>query len=385
MSKKKEPTRISDTWQRIARGRKRVSRQRRRVERIRREGRDATRAERLLGQFRGAQARREKRFQAVLGKLTARHPRRPSSRLAKSAQWNAQVLAFLHKQYPDAPNYKASLVALWEKYQVLGLPNAHFVSEFTSGKKSAVFQRAWEMMLARHLDAQGHHLTTADEGPDFRFEHNGLVVWVEAVSPEPMGVPGHWMESPKPGEFKVGEVPHKEVLLRWTAAIKAKWDKLNAYRTKNIVGPNDAYVIAVNGCQLGAFALQHGVSRYPYAVEAVYALGPVAIPVNEDTGQFGQPFVTVQPAIQNAKGAPVATSLFLDQTYAGISAIIACSLDRSDDPDLPVDVVHNYFSRIPVPRRILGNGGEEWIAEPDGDDGITLRQLEEKDGSSSTA
>jgi len=236
MRKKNKPLHISDAWQRIAKGRKRVNRQRRMVERIRQEGRDATRAERLLSQFIGAQTRREKRLQAALGTLTTRHPRSPSSKLAKSAQWNARVLAFLDRQYPNAPNYKASLVALWDKYQALGLPNAHFVSEFTSGKKSVVFQRAWEMMLARHLDAQGHHLTTAAEGPDFRFEHNGLVVWVEAVSPEPMGVPDHWLEHPKPGEFKVGDVPHNEVLLRWTTAIEAKWKKLKTYRDKKIVG-----------------------------------------------------------------------------------------------------------------------------------------------------
>lgn len=380
MREKKIQQCISNAWQRIAKGRKRVNRQRRRVERIRQEGRDATRADRLLGRFMRDQARREKRLQAVLGILKTRHSRSQPPKLAKSAQWNAQVLAFLDKQYPDAPNYKASLVALWEKYQALGLPNAHFVTEFTSGKKSVVFQRAWEMMLARHLDAQGHHLTTSDEGPDFRFEHNGRVVWVEAVSPEPMGVPEDWLEHPKPGEFKVGDVPHNEVLLRWTSAIKAKWEKLKIYRQKKIVGESDAYVIAVNGCQLGAFALQHGVSRFPYAVEAVYALGPVAVPINKDTGKIGQPFVSVRPAIQNAKGAPVPTSLFLAPTYDGISAIIACSLDRSDDPDLPADVVHNHLARVPVPQRILGKGGEEWIAEPDGDDAITLRRLNEDDG-----
>jgi hypothetical protein len=385
MRKKKKPLHILDAWQRITKGRKRVDRQRRRVDRIRKEGRDATHAERLLGQFMGAQARREKQLRAVLGMLRTRPVGGQSPKLAKSAQWNARVLAFLDKQYPDAPNYKASLIALWQRYQALGLPNAHFVTEFTSGKKPVVFQRAWEMMLARHLDAQGHHLTTAAEGPDFRFEHNGLVVWVEAVSPEPMGVPDHWLEHPKPVEFKVGDVPHHEVLLRWTSAIEAKWKKLRAYRAKNIVGQSDAYVIAINGCQLGAFALQHGVSRYPYAVEAVYALGPVAIPINRDTGQFGQAFVTTRPAIQNAKGAPVPTALFLDQTYAGISGLVACSFDRSDDPDLPVDVVHNHFASIPVPNRILGTAGEEWIAESDGSDGVTLRRLEEQADPNSSA
>jgi hypothetical protein len=39
----------------------------------------------------------------------------------------------------------------------------------------------------------------------------------------------------------------------------------------------------------------------------------------------------------------------------------------------------------PVPHRILGNGGGEWIAEPDGDDAITLRRLEDEDGSNISA
>jgi hypothetical protein len=247
--------------------------------------------------------------------------------------------------------------------------------ELTSGKKAAVFQRAWEMMLARHLDAQGYRLTTAAKGPDFRFEHNGLTVWVEAVSPEPEGVPDHWLEHPKPNEFKVGDVPHLEVLLRWTAAIKAKWDKLNAYIADGIVRANDAYVIAVNGCQLGAFALQHGASRYPYAVEAVYALGPVAIPIDRETGKFGKPFVSRREEIQTVKGAPVPTYLFIDPTYAGISAIMACSFDRSKDTDLPLDIVHNHFARVSVPHGILGRAGEEWVTESVGNDEIELRRL----------
>jgi type I restriction enzyme S subunit len=234
------------------------------------------------------------------------------------------------------------------------------------------------MMVARHLDAQGHNLTTSDEGPDFRFEHNGLTVWVEAVSPEPKGVPDHWLEHPKPNEFKTGDVPHTEVLLRWTAALKAKWDKLKLDREKKIVGENDAYVIAINGCQLGAFALQHGVSRYPYAVEAVYALGPVAIPIDKETGRIGKAFVTERPRIETAKGAPVPTSLFVDPTYSGVSAIIACSMDRSKEASLPVDVVHNHFARVKVPQRILGTTGEEWVTDPVGTAGeeIELRKLD---------
>jgi hypothetical protein len=257
---------------------------------------------------------------------------------AKSKQWDSQVLAFLDKQYATAPNYKASLVSLWEKYLALGLPKAHFVSEFTSGKKECVFQRSWEMIVARHLDAQNHQFTTADQGPDFRFEHNGLTVWVEAISPEPKGLPGHWMEGPKPNETKVVDFPHNEILLRWTAAFKEKWEKLGKYRAAGIVGEKDAYVIAINGCQLGALPMHHGISRYPFAVEAVYCVGPIAISIDPNTGKIGKSFVTIRTNIRNANGAPVPTSPFVDPVYAGVSAVIALTKDRSDDATLPLDM-----------------------------------------------
>lgn len=297
---------------------------------------------------------------------------------AKADGMNREVTAFLDRQFPNAPGYKASLLSLWQTYLALGLPNAHFIKEFTSGKRECVFQRAWEMMLARHLDAQGHRLTSLDHGPDFRFDYRGLTVWVEAVSPEPKGVPGDWMEGPKPNEFKVGTFPHNEILLRWTAALKAKWEKLSKYRKDGIVRDTDAYVIAINGCQLGALPLNHGISRFPFAVEAVYCVGPIAVPIDTETGRIGKSFVTEQTSILNANAAPVPTSLFVDPAYAGVSAIIACSMDRSIEASLPVDVIHNHFARVRVPERILGSVGDEWVTDPVGTAGqeIDLRKLE---------
>jgi hypothetical protein len=158
----------------------------------------------------------------------------------KFTLWDQEVRAALDKQFANAPSYKATILTLWDKYKSLALPNSNFVAELASGKKEAVYQRVWEMMLARHLDAIGYKVTTADEGPDFRIEHDGKAVWVEAICPEPKGIPQHYLEGPKPGEFKVGDVPHNEVLLRWTAAVKEKSEKLDGYRKKGIVKPGDA-------------------------------------------------------------------------------------------------------------------------------------------------
>jgi type I restriction enzyme S subunit len=160
-----------------------------------------------------------------------------------------------------------------------------------------------------------------------------------------------------------------------TAAIKEKVWKLTSYMQAGIVGPLDAYVIAVNGCQLGALPLSNGISGLPYAIEAVFPVGPKALKIDRDTGKrVGQPFVTERFAIINANGANVATTPFVDPAYAGVSAIIGCSLDRSSEPKLPLDVVHNPFARNRIPPGVLGSAVDEWRADAAGTGELELRR-----------
>ena len=114
---------------------------------------------------------------------------------SKSGRVDKQVKAFLASHLAHAPMYQASLRELSDVYRALGLPNADFVAEFISGKKPSLAQRGWEMLLARHLHAQDHRLSCPGRGPDFRFEHNGLVVWVEAIAPEARGLPTQIMNA----------------------------------------------------------------------------------------------------------------------------------------------------------------------------------------------
>ena len=282
------------------------------------------------------------------------------------------VVAFLGSYLSDSPRYQAFVIELWRQYLSLGLPNGNFVKELTSGKDERFNQRLWEMLLARHLHAQGHTLTSATRGPDLRFEREGRIIWVEAISPEPRGLPGDWMEPPQTNETRVGTVPHNEIVLRWTAAFKAKADKLAAYLRQGIVGQTDAYVIAIHGGQLGAIPLDHGVSRYPLALETVFPLGPLAVSINRYTGAVGDAYNTNRFEITNANGAPVATTPFVDPTYVGVSAVLAFSRDRSAEASLPVYVVHNPLARVRVLFGVLGREAEEWYAEPVGDDGLEM-------------
>jgi hypothetical protein len=282
----------------------------------------------------------------------------------KLAQMDAKVIAFLAKEVAHAPNYQASVLQLWDRYRDLGLTNDDFIAELTSGKKPSLFQRVWEMMVARHLDARGHKLTCLGRGPDFRFEHDGITFWVEAIAPEPRGLPEHWLTDPAPGELRTGTVPHDEVLLRWTAAFKEKWQKLQEYQRKGIVGPKDAYVIAISGVQLGTIPMDHGISRLPLAVETVFPVGPLAVILNRETHRIEGSRVSERFLIRNANNAPVPTTSFVDPACAGVSAVFGCSTDRCADPELPAYVAHNPLAHVRIAPSVLGAMVEEWFAEP---------------------
>lgn len=166
--------------------------------------------------------------------------------------------------------------------------------------------------------------------------------------------------------MKVGTWPHDEIALRWTAAFN--------YQRKEIVGAGEAYVIAIDGGQLGALPLDHGISGYPLALEIVFPIGPLAIPVDRKTRKMGRSATSEKFSIRNANGSPVPTTPFVDAKYAGVSAVLAysCDRDRSPNPSLSAYVVHNPFARVHVPFGVLGRDAEEWYAEPVGTAGLEM-------------
>lgn len=296
---------------------------------------------------------------SVKNRLLKRSPR-DRTNPDKASRWDEDVRAALDKQFLDAPHYKAYVLELWTKYLTLGLPNHHFVREISSGGDGKVTQRIWEMMLATHFDALGFVMTSADEGPDLRIEHDGHVIWIEAICPTPAGIPDQWMLPLSAGEFVVGDVPHNEVLLRWTAAIKEKREKLDVYRTKGIVGPDDCFVIAVNGGQLGRFPLNEGISQTPYSFEAVYPAGPTTLEIDRKTNRIVRSYKSLRSYVENANGEPVPTTAFIDGSNAGVSAILGYSADRSQAPVLTADIIHNHLAAQPIRRQLLGPDNTEW-------------------------
>ena len=163
---------------------------------------------------------------------------------SKLARIDGQAKDFIAAHYAHAPILQTEMTELWSLYRDLGLPNDDFIAEFTNGKRPSLAQRTWEMLLARQLHLEGHTLIPTDGGPDIRFELDGKTVWVEAVAPEPKGLPPDWLN---PSLTGVVSFPHEAILLRWATALDAKWKKYGEYRKKGMVTASDAYVIAING------------------------------------------------------------------------------------------------------------------------------------------
>ena len=135
---------------------------------------------------------------------------------------------------------------------------------------------------------------------------------------------------PSPARSKVGDVPHEEVRRRWITAVDQKAKKLKKYRAKGIVGDSDAYIICCKW--LPAWRRFHSIMGYhklPYAVEAVYPVGPITVPIDRETHKFGTPYIAIQWAIRKREiGEPVPNIDVSKQRPR--RRVIAATSDRSE-------------------------------------------------------
>lgn len=266
-----------------------------------------------------------------------------------------------------------------------GLADSNFTKELCSGSEQKFWSHASEALIAACLRKAGlDPVPSGRGGPDLLVIEKDRKIWIEVVCPEPTGLPSDWLTF-KPGS--VVDFPHEQILLRWTSAIKEKSEKLlgsldsatKGYLENGIVASGDAYVIAVNGCRLrqGPFPELLGISQFPFAVEAVFAVGPYQITINrvtlEQTGAGHQH----RPLISKPKGAPVPAYTFLDARFQPISAIWAVDVDGTSavGNSEPMAVIHNPNAINPIPTGYLP-AHDEYVATPIGTEEFELNRLE---------
>lgn len=304
------------------------------------------------------------------------------------------IEAHIHQRFPGDDRHRVAfrleLIRACNEFVDRGLADPKFVTELTSGQDSKFWSCVSEALLADRLRGKNFPVRSVrGEGPDFLVMDGDRKVWIEVICPEPTGVPDTWSTFQPEGVF---DFPHKEILLRWTSAIKAKAERLvgsadgtiKGYLQTGVVAPNDAYVIAVNGCQLrnGPFSAHFGISQFPFAAEAVFPIGPYQLRINRDTLGVVERGHQHRPYVQNTNGAQVPAYMFLDPRFNPISAIWAVDLNGGSaiGNSEPMAVVHNPNAVNPVAVGFLP-ADDEYVATPTSSNELTLKKVGEPSAS----
>jgi type I restriction enzyme S subunit len=291
---------------------------------------------------------------------------------------------FLLQRYPDDSYQKAvrdEITFACVDFIQSGLADSNFTNELCSNDEQKYWGRVSEALLAARLKQVG--ITpepSRNSGPDFLLINKGQKIWVEVICPEPKGIPLEWLD---PEQVNARKYPHEQILLRWTSAIKEKSEKLlgnedgavKGYINKGIVESTDAYVNAVNGCQLRRGF--NGISQLPCVVEAVFAVGPYQLKIDRDSlKQIGAGYQH-RPLIVKPKGEPVPAYTFLDSKFRPISAIWAVDVNGTAVVGNlePMVVVHNPNAVNPIPIGLLP-AHDEYIAKTIGLEEYKLNRIE---------
>ena len=271
--------------------------------------------------------------------------------------------------------------SLWLRFKPYA--DKHFETEIRNNFQA----RTWEMYLGCSLLDCGLRLFSSDSGPDFKVEVEEKIVWFEAViatsgEPEkPDTVPDFTQRNIAPEEIVAHKLPLDKIILRLRSVIEDKHKKYVEYCEKSIVGPNDPYVIAINGWNI-RFSKNDGIT--PTILQAVFPLGDLLVPITTDPNDTAEPFYKFRSEIQKHGGALVSTDVFLDEQYRGISAVVYSAADAANGPyTLGSDyvIVHNPIAKNPLTRGMIKLGREYVLVATE--DGYSLDTVVSSEANSS--
>lgn len=273
---------------------------------------------------------------------------------------------FLIARYPEDSKVlitvREFVQRICKRHIELGLADRNFEIDLCGGNEPRYWQRLSEALLAHELLEAGLDIQPSRDGrPDLLVKHEGRNIWIEVICPEPAGIPEDWLRHDPNRRVSL---PHEAILLRWTSAIKEKAEKLHGNPEKNILGylkrgvvaPNDSYVIAVNGRRLrGIFCNLMGISGFPFAVEAVFAVGPYRLTIDRTSLQVTDSGHQHRPAIPRRTGNCVPAYSFLDPAFQAVSAIWATDIDDSwvIGNAKQMSVLHNPIATNRIPEQFL--------------------------------
>lgn len=285
---------------------------------------------------------------------------------------NNKQLDVLVKQYPeysrayicqatafDRKEIRKWMEKLWKLYEPYA--DTNFLTDF----KKHFTERSWELYLGATLLMNCYELGKHKSvGPDFKVvtENQEQSVWVEAVTTTPGDGPD------KVPEIKYGvavDVPEEAMLLRLTNALNEKCNRYSFYIQKDILKPDEPYVVAINRADLG-----HLDPQIPLIFKCLFGIGYQTLLIRN-----GEPLPKSKSStwsgrneVSKKSGSSVPMTFFLNPEYAGISAVVYSinnilnSPKESEKMGNEFVIIHNPFAKNPLPKGFF-TFGEEWNLE----------------------
>jgi len=247
---------------------------------------------------------------------------------------------------------------LWAKYHPYA--DRHFLVEIRKDFDA----RFWEMYLACTLLDNGYKISSADRGPDIKVNHSEKTVWIEAIAPtagdpsSPDSVPDNRM---RPGHVVAREVPDRQIIFRYCAAIKEKYCvKYFKYVKDGIVGNDDCYVIAVNGCRVSWSRVDY---EPPRIVRSVLPFGWPEVTIDTTSHKIVKRGYQYRTYLRKESGSQVDTNIFVKPEYKHISAVIFSNVDVANPTRFMGEdfiIVRNPLALRPLPDDFPKLGREYW-------------------------
>lgn len=273
--------------------------------------------------------------------------------------------AIRDRDEPRSKKTREFIEQMWLKYEPYA--DSHFLQEARRDFK----QRVWEMYLACSLINEGFSIQSKDQGPDIFLQHKGLRIWFEAVAPK-AGEGDDAVRTPEPARMKNGklqglrvdDVPDKEAMLRYRSAIEGKYEKYKKYIDKEILQPDDCYIIAVNGSDV--LSPPREIHEIPRIVRAVFPFGSLKITLDYESGDIVSQDYAYQDTLEKSSGCQVKKDIFCDPEYSGISAILHSQVHAGNFPQRFGEdfiIVQNPLAKNRLPLEFIKLGKEYWVED----------------------
>ena len=226
-------------------------------------------------------------------------------------------------------------------------------------------ERAWELYLIAACDGAGCKMATPPPAaPDICLTlPNGTRCWIEAIAASD-GVDPTLFHYPVPMPPQLSyRLNDNAMLARYASAFSTKAAKVEGYRTKGIIGVQDAVIIAIYTGKIDC--ADHYDVFIPMVAKALFPIGDpqLRVPVQPSNEAVTETWAS-KPDIVKYNGARIETAEFTKAENAPISAVLYATdhiLGMSWDPAAALSLIHNPLATVPVPQAMLPLRGEMWI------------------------